>query len=151
MIRRWLPWLALLLVVAAALAVAAGRGGRPATPEQRALHVAAQLRCPTCRGQSAAVSDAPASQAIRAEIRRRVAAGQTDAQIRAYFVDRYGKDILLSPEAGGIDGLVWVLPVVAVAVAVAGLALAFRRWRPLADVVVSDDDRRLVEEALRAP
>ena len=45
--------------------------------------------------------------------------------------------------------VVWVLPVVAVVVAVAGLMLAFARWRPHQVAPVSEADRALVDRALR--
>jgi cytochrome c-type biogenesis protein CcmH len=88
-----------------------------------------EVRCPTCRGLSAAESDAKAAQAVRAEIRSRVAAGQRDEDIRAYLASRYGDDILLRPEGSGASALVWALPVVVVVCGAAGLAFAFRRWK----------------------
>ena len=127
--RRWLPWLALAAVLAVALAVGAGRHGGRATPAQRAHRIAGQLRCPTCRSLSAAESDAKAAKAVRDEIGRRVRAGESDSQIRAYFVSRYGRDILLEPEGTGVAAIVWVLPVAAVVCGIAGLALYFRRRR----------------------
>ena len=88
------------------------------------------------------------SQAIRDEVRRRVIVGQGDGEIRAFLVSRYGKDILLRPEAHGISALVWELPVAAFVVAIAGLVVAFRRWRVRTGVVVTPEDRALVEQAL---
>lgn len=148
--RRWAPWLALAVVLAVALVAGTRSGGGPRTPAQRERHIASELRCPTCRSQSALESDATAARAVRAEIHRRVAAGETDAEIRRYFVSAFGRDILLRPEGTGVAGLVWILPVVALVCALAGLAVAFRRWRPSGGAAVSDDDRRLVEEALRS-
>lgn len=49
-----------------------------------------------------------------------------------------------------MSALVWALPVVAVAGAVGGLAVAFRRWRPRGRRV-SAEDRALVERALEGP
>ena len=46
-------------------------------------------------------------------------------------------------------GLVWALPAVGAILAVGGLALAFRRWRPRREARVSAADRALVEEAMR--
>ena len=63
------------------------------------------------------------------EIRSHVEAGQTDEEIRAYLASRYGDDILLRPEGSGVGGLVWALPVAALVAGLAGLVLAFRRWR----------------------
>ena len=127
--RRSLPWLALAAVLAVALVVGAGRHGGRATPAQRAHRIAGELRCPTCRSLSAAESDAKAAKAVRDEIARRVRAGESDSEIRAYFVSRYGRDILLEPEGTGVAAIVWVLPVAAVVCGIAGLALYFRRRR----------------------
>ena len=148
MIRRWLPWAAMAIVLVGSLAIGATDDDGPRTPAARADALAAELRCPTCRSQSALDSDAEVSRGMRAEIRERIGAGETDGEIRAYFVSKFGKDILLRPEGDGLSALVWILPVVALGCAVAGLVVAFRRWRPVA-TSVTDEDRRLVEEALR--
>ncbi len=147
--RSWLPYLVILPVLALALLVGAMSDGGPPTAGERTARIAKQVRCPTCESISAAESDASASQAIRQEIRRRVDAGESDAEIRAFLVSRYGKDILLEPEAEGVSGLVWALPVVAVACASVGLALAFRRWRARRPAEASLEDRALVEQARR--
>lgn len=139
------------LVLAVVVVVALGVGSRTErsdTPAARSDRIAASVRCPTCAGLSAAESESPASLAIRAEIRRRVDAGESDAAVRRYLAGRYGRDIVLEPEGRGVGALVWALPVMAFVAAAAGLAAAFRRWRPPADTPVSDEDRRLVEEAL---
>lgn len=148
MIRKWGPWAALALVLVVALAVGSRSDSGPTTSADRVRHIAAELRCPTCRSQSALESDAEVSRAMRAEIQRRVDDGETDAEIRAYFVSKFGKDILLRPEGRGVSALVWILPVVALVAAIAGLVVAFRRWRPR-EVTVSDEDRRLVDDALQ--
>jgi cytochrome c-type biogenesis protein CcmH len=44
------------------------------------------------------------------KLRELVAAGKSDDQIRAYFVDRYGEWVLLSPRAEGFNWLVWLGP-----------------------------------------
>jgi cytochrome c-type biogenesis protein CcmH/NrfF len=148
--RRLLPWVFMAVVLAISLGVASqGRSGPP-TDAQRVSHVTSEIRCPTCRGLSAAESDAPPARAIRDEVLRRVQGGETDSQILGYVVSRYGKDILLKPEAKGVAGLVWALPVVAVVCAIGGLAVMFRRWRPTGSGAVSDDDKALVDKALRS-
>lgn len=148
--RRW-SWLAMAAALVAALAVGAGGDKAPRTEAERVRAVASEVRCPTCRGLSAADSDAKAAQAIRDEIRTRLRAGQSAGAIRSYLVSRYGKEILLRPGGRGVAGLVWVLPVAAVVVAVAALAAAFRRWRtPAGPAPVSPGDRALVAEALAA-
>jgi cytochrome c-type biogenesis protein CcmH len=150
MTRGRLPWVVMVLVLAGALFIGAQRGGGPRTESQRVQHIASEIRCPTCRNQSAAESDAAAAKAVRDEIRRRVRAGEPDGQIVAFLVSRYGGDILLKPGASGVAALVWVLPVAAVVVALAALAVAFRRWRSRPGAVVTPEDRALVERAMES-
>ena len=106
------------------------------------------MRCPTCSGLSAAESDAKTAEAVRDEIRTRVEQDQSDGQIRAALAQRFGADILLRPEGRGVAALVWALPVAAVVLAVAGLALAFRRWSAATRVTPTAEDRALVDRAL---
>ncbi len=146
--RRLLPWLALVLVLAGALVVGSAGDGGPRTDAERTAALSSQLRCPTCRGQSVRDSDAPAAAAIRTEIARRVEEGQSDEEILAYVDGQFSESLLLTPPRSGVGSLVWILPVAALVVALAGLAAAFRRWRPPAPPEVSDEDRRRVAEAL---
>ena len=76
--------------------------------------------------RSAAASRSPSptarpSKAIRTEVERRIAAGESDGEIRAYFAQTLGDDILLRPPASGWGGLVWVLPVAGLVLAGAGI------------------------------
>ncbi len=144
---RTLAWLVLALVVAIALVMAVKRGGESATSEDRVASIARTIRCPQCRSQSAAESAAPAAVAIRAEIARRVAAGESTAAIQQYFVSRYGNDVLLSPEGSGFTALVWILPVVGLVAGAAVVVASLSRWRAPSSVP-SPADTALVERAL---
>lgn len=148
--RRWLPWLGLSVVLLSALVVGRGDDG-PRTPAERSAALASELRCPTCQGQSVLDSNAPAAEAIRTEIRRRVEAGESDEDIVAYIDGQFADSLVLTPPRSGVGALVWVLPVAAVVIAVAGLSVAFRRWRSHPVPVLTDEDRRRVDEALRPP
>ena len=146
---RRLTWALLGLVLVGALALGSRGQSGPPTEDERIRRITSVVRCPTCRGLSAEQSDAPSAESIRDEVRRRVEAGETDAQIRGYLVSRYGEDILLRPETGGIGLLVWALPLVGGTAAVAGLALVLRRRRVKPGRQLSAADQALVEEALR--
>jgi cytochrome c-type biogenesis protein CcmH len=136
-----------VVALVTALAVGAHSGGHP-TLDQRVRHLAAQIKCPVCEGQSAADSDSAPSRAIRDDIRARLQAGQSDRQILDYLVSRYPGSKLL-PDARGVGLIVWVLPILAVGVAVVALGFAFVRWRSRPVPPVSAEDRALVERALR--
>jgi cytochrome c-type biogenesis protein CcmH len=113
----------LLAVVAVVAAVAVPR---PETPDERVARIASELRCPVCQGLS--VNDSPSESAreMRAVIERGVAEGRTDDQIRDQFRAAYGDWILLAPPANDPRGLIWLVPLVAIA---AGLVLVMSRLR----------------------
>lgn len=140
----WLPWAVLAVVVVATLAY--GTFGQPAPSDgQRAQTLAATIRCPSCKSQSANSSDTPSSQGVRELIRRRIAAGDSDEEIRDFVAARY-PGTLLDPPGRGFGALVWALPVVGAVIALAVLVLRFRDWRPGA-FPVTDADRDLVADA----
>lgn len=142
---RRLNWGVLALVLVAALAVGARGKSGPPTEDQRVERISSVVRCPTCRGLSAAQSDAPSAEAIRDEVRRRVELGESDAQIKDYLISRYGEDILLQPR----NRVVWVLPVLGGAAAVGGLVLVLRQRRVRTDRKASAADEALVAEAMK--
>ena len=96
---------------------------------ERASAIARSLRCPQCAGESVAESNVSVAREIRADIARRVDAGQSDEQIRSAYADLYGRSILLTPPSSGIGSLVWIVPAVVGLTAAAGLGFAFGRWR----------------------
>ena len=82
------------------------------TPDQRAYKLDSELMCPVCDGQTIDQSHAQISQDMKVIVREKIAAGESNQEIRDYFVARYGEVILASPEASGFNLLVWVMPAV---------------------------------------
>ncbi|MEJ7765889.1 MAG: cytochrome c-type biogenesis protein CcmH [Acidimicrobiales bacterium] len=116
----------------------------------RVERIAREVRCPTCRGLSAAESDAEAATAVKVFIRDRLRQGASDSQVKAELADRFGESVLLRPPASGLSGLVWAVPVAAFVLAAAGLAFAFWRWRARGLRRATNEDIVLVERARRA-
>lgn len=145
--RRW-SWLVIAALVVVALVRAGVSEGPPRTAEERVRDIAATIKCPTCRSQSVAGSDSAAARAIRGDIARRVSDGETADEIRAAVAATYGEDVLLTPSRSGLEGAVWVLPVIALVLGLAGVTAAFARWRRAPTTAATDEDRTLVEHAL---
>ncbi len=139
---RWVPWVAAVVAAGAALALGASTNSRPPSIYERTLQVAGQYRCPVCAGESAAASDAPEAVQIRKAVQHWLAEGKTPAQIRSYLVADYGPSILERPPASGLDAVVWLAPLVVLAVGGLGLALALARWRRAGEAPRSGDRRR---------
>lgn len=130
--RLKLSYSLMAIVLIGALWLGTHRSRVP-TSEERAQALEQTIKCPVCRGQSVAESDSEASKAIRIEITRRISDGESDAEIRSFFAQTLGGDILLRPASSGLAGLVWVLPVVGFVLAASGIAVAFVRWRRWAE------------------
>ncbi len=127
MIRRTAFTLAIvaLLALAAAVVVDLMRPAPALTRAQEAQQLESELRCPDCQGLSVAESHTTSATAIRDEVARQLAAGQTPAQVRDYFVARYGEWILLEPSS---PAWFWI-PLGLVALATVGLIAWLRAGR----------------------
>jgi cytochrome c-type biogenesis protein CcmH len=112
----------------AALAAAAALWGATPVSEDAVQAVAARLRCVVCQSLSVADSPSETAHQMREIIRQQLAAGESPEEIEAYFVDKYGLWILLSPPRSGFPLLVWVVPFVALAIGLALVGLLVRRW-----------------------
>jgi cytochrome c-type biogenesis protein CcmH len=123
---RTLAGLALL----AALLLPATLAWAQQTPEQieaRVQAISDMLRCPTCQGISVRDSEAAFSRQIKDKVRRMVEEGQSDEDIKAYFVSRYGEWILRAPKKEGIGLLLWLAP--GAALLIAGGVIGWRTYR----------------------
>jgi cytochrome c-type biogenesis protein CcmH len=119
-----------LLVLAVAVVVltiaVAAVTSRVGSLDDRARVIEAQLRCPTCQGLSIADSPATSAAQMRTLVNEQLAAGSSDDEVRAFFVARYGRWILLDPPMGGPDVALWLTPAAIVAI---GAAFVVRRAR----------------------
>jgi cytochrome c-type biogenesis protein CcmH len=147
-VPSWVSVGALVVVVVVALGIGASRSHPPLTVAQRVNAIDTLVRCPSCDGISVADSSASTAVAIRQAVTARVRAGESDSQIDAFLVSRYGPSILLRPPVRGWTAWVWVIPPVALVAALAGMVTVLWRRRHRAPTSVTAEDRALVDEAL---
>ncbi len=144
-------WVVLGLIVVVALAIGGTRSAGPLTDDDRADGIARQLACPVCDGESVYESQSTAAIGIRSQIKTMIQQGTySDDQIIDFLETKFEARTQLVPKGTGLEALVWVLPVLGLVCAIAGLAVAFRRWKIVADAVPTDEDRALVTAAMRA-
>ncbi|TYB39554.1 tetratricopeptide repeat protein [Micromonospora sp. AP08] len=125
--RRALVALVLVTLAASAGAALARSAGDPGRQDP-VRAVSAGLRCPACQGESVADSRSPIAAAMRQVVADQLAQGRDRAEIRRWFVQRYGADVLTDPPARGVRLLLWVVPVLAL---LAGGYAALRTLRPV--------------------
>jgi cytochrome c-type biogenesis protein CcmH len=92
--------------------------------EKQTYEVASLLRCPVCQGMS--VADSPAEMAVnmKKQVRAMLERGYTREQILDYFERSYGQFVLLKPKFQGVNTMVWILPLLAIA---AGVVIVVRK------------------------
>lgn len=97
--------------------------------EARAEALGRQLRCLVCQNESIEDSGADLARDLRRIVRQRVAAGESDKQIIAWMVSRYGQFVLLQPRFDWLTLLLWGSPVIGLAAGAAAVVLARQRDR----------------------
>ncbi|MCC6935018.1 MAG: cytochrome c-type biogenesis protein CcmH [Thermomicrobiales bacterium] len=114
---------------------------------QRTIKLAREIHCPICAGESVADSQTELARQIRGIIEEKVQAGESDQEIKDYFVARYGESILFDPPKSGFRLGLWWMPLIVVGVG-ALVVVSFVRERtkaprPLTAEQPSDDDAEL--------
>lgn len=128
--------------------------------EARAREVGKQLRCVVCQNQAIDDSNAELAGDMRVLVRDRIMAGDSNAQVVDYMVDRYGDYVLLDPPFNAATLVLWIGPEVIAGLGLLGLVLMFRRRKNAkgeTELVssgqqaapLSDDERRRLDELLK--
>jgi cytochrome c-type biogenesis protein CcmH/NrfF len=114
-------------VVLGTLALAA-TSGVAATPKTTVNDVEDEVMCPIC-GTLLELADSPQARREKVYVAKLVAAGKTKTEIKDALVTQYGSDVLATPEASGFDLSAYLVPILALLVAIPALAFSVSRWR----------------------
>ena len=138
----------------AALALALAAPAAACTKHASQGRLETLLVCPSCH-TTLDESDSEVAREMKAEVKQRIAACQTERQILDAMVAEFGPTILSTPQTHGFDLLAWILPLGGAAIGAVALAVAARAWsrtrgqpRPPAPVELAPEDERRVDEAL---
>ncbi|HYD73476.1 MAG TPA: cytochrome c-type biogenesis protein [Candidatus Binatia bacterium] len=96
--------------IAAFLAVVAPAVLADPAQEARAQSLEREIRCVQCENEPIAQSTADIAADMRRLVRERVAAGDSDDEIRAYFRQRYGDFVLFRPPWDARTWALWGAP-----------------------------------------
>lgn len=139
----------LVLIVAGGEAVAVTPDEMLDDPalELRARAVSKGLRCVVCQNQSIDDSNAPLAHDMRVLVRERLLAGDSDAAVKAYLVNRYGDFVLLRPRLRPDTIFLWFGPLLMLGAAAGGFALYLRRPKsipqPPGEALSAEEEERL--------
>jgi len=146
--RIVLAFLAALILCGQALAVQPDEVMKDPVLEHRAREISAGLRCMVCQNQSIDDSDAQLARDLRLLVRERLAAGDTDRQVRDFLVQRYGEFVLLKPTFSAHNLLLWLAPLLVLICGAIGAFIHLRR-RPRASATLDENERRALEALLK--
>lgn len=115
--------------------------------EARARGLDHEIRCVQCQSEAVASSNAAWAQDARKMIRERILAGDTDAQVKTFFVERYGEFVLMDPPKTGSTLLLWFAgPIMGGLGLLAGYSyLRGRREEAQPDALSEGEEARLKE------
>jgi cytochrome c-type biogenesis protein CcmH len=142
--------LALLLALGGLVVASMGVAATP----PRAADLEAELVCPVCE-TTLDQSNAPIAEKMKAFIRARIAAGDSEEQIKDALVAQFGTGVLAEPPGGGFGLLAWLLPLGALLVGAVVVGFLVRSWSrrrgppPTAAPLDPDLERRVDEELAR--
>lgn len=120
--------------------------------EARARVISKDLRCLVCRNESIDESNAELARDLRILVRERLVAGDSNDEVIDFVVDRYGEYVLLRPQTGGSNILLWGAGPLAfvLALLMAGTYLKRRsRARVPAGNSLSEEEQARLKEILK--
>lgn len=128
---------------------AVGWMNTPGVSPNEVNEVAREIWCPLCSGVRLDSCELKACDQMKDVIAIKLAEGDNSAQIKDYFLEQYGPQILGEPPREGFNWLAWILPVV---VFMGGGVFLFRqaqrlvrpRQEPIGSQPTSQTEARIV-------
>ncbi|MFT7387752.1 MAG: cytochrome c-type biogenesis protein CcmH [Candidatus Endobugula sp.] len=106
---------------------------------ERYFQLSEELRCPKCQNQNLAGSDSQIAGDLRRELRRLLAEGKTDNEIKGFMVDRYGEFVLYSPRLQKSTLVLWGLPILLLFFGVGAIWMIAQRKKDMPTVDQGSD------------
>lgn len=122
---RLLPAVPLALAVLLAASGTVALGAEPRTSQSE---IEAEVMCPVC-GTLLELAESPQALREKAFVKRLIAAGRTEAQIKDALVAEYGEEVLALPRGSGFSLSAYLVPIAAFLIAAVALGLGIARWR----------------------
>ena len=119
-----------------------------AAQEARAEQIGRQLRCLVCQNESIEDSGADLARDLRTIVRQRVSAGDSDRQVTAWMVARYGDFVRLRPPFNAVTALLWLSPVLALGIGLTLVGLS-RTTRVASPAPLSAAERARISDLTR--
>jgi cytochrome c-type biogenesis protein CcmH len=119
----------IILAISALFVIPAlAQGTNPPTDDE-VNAVAKQLYCPVCENTPLDVCPTQACAQWRDLIRLKLSQGESEEDIKQYFVENYGARVLNEPPREGLNWLAYIVPPLVILAGVVFLFRAFQRMK----------------------
>ena len=111
-----------------------------------------ELRCPKCQNQNLAGSNSPIAKDLRRELHRLLEEGRDDEQVVEYMFSRYGEFVLYRPRFNPETAVLWLAPMIFLALGLALVAMVFRRQKKPAGAAtetLNDNEKKALNDILK--
>lgn len=119
------------LIAAIVLAGPAAAAASPAThpaPQTTVNEIEAEVMCPIC-GTLLELAESPQAKREKVFVAKLVAEGKSKAEVKDALLAQYGPSVLALPRASGFDLSAYLVPILAIAIAIVALVFSVLRWR----------------------
>ena len=117
--------------------------------EARAREISKGLRCLVCQNQSIDDSDASLAKDLRVLVRERLVAGDSNDDVVAYVVSRYGDFVLLKPPFKMATAALWFGPLALILFGLFAVFMFYRKGRTAAVATAAPPKPLSTEEQKR--
>ena len=116
-----------LLIGLCLIALPATAAAAPA-PQTTVNAIEAEVMCPIC-GTLLELAESPQAKREKVFVAKLVAEGKSKSEVKDALVAQYGPSVLALPKASGFDLSAYLVPILALAIAVIALIFSVLRWR----------------------
>jgi cytochrome c-type biogenesis protein CcmH/NrfF len=119
---------ATLALAGAPAAPAIAADAQHPAPQTTVNAIEAEVMCPIC-GTLLELAESPQAKREKVFVAKLVAEGKSKAEVKDALVAQYGPSVLALPKASGFDLSAYLVPILAIAIAVVALTFSVLRWR----------------------
>jgi cytochrome c-type biogenesis protein CcmH len=120
--------------------------------EARARAISKEVRCLVCRNESIDDSNAELARDLRLLVRERLTAGDSDAEVLDYLVERYGEFVLLKPQFSAANAALWLVGPISLVIGLIAIAAFLRSRNPKAAAnatPLTDAEKKQLDDILK--
>ena len=88
-----------------------------------------EIMCPVCDGQTLDQSQSLIAEDMKNSIKEKIAEGYNEEEIKNYFVDRYGENVVADPSTTGFNLLAYLVPILGLILSILIFTFYIRRQK----------------------